>query len=193
MMDGSNDNITPDAKLLIEFPKSQEDHRLQLVVINGSIFAIVHSPLESLGPIVLNCEEWSLIILAPIKSKTNILISAINIICLNEIESEEGNVSVHATNQLVKLGNLFKPHGKVCEMGEGGEFQFNDDLGALMHYHRLFHSIVSSARTATPESFSEAQQKFIMSLCSLADKMEGGADNLDLQKVLSLWKIPYLE
>jgi hypothetical protein len=180
-----------DAKLQIAFPKSNEDHRMQLVEINGSIFAIVHCPLESLGPIRLYCEDWSLILLAPIKSKTNIVISAINVICLNEIASEEGNVNIHASNRLVKFAHLIKAPEKVCEMGERGEFQFDDDPGAFLHYYRLFDSIVSSVRNGNPDSLSEAQQKFIMSLCTLADKIEGKPENLNLHKVLSIWDVPY--
>lgn len=191
-MESSNNDMQLDAKLQIAFPKSSEDHRLQLVEINNSIFAIVHSPLESLGPICLNCEEWSLVLLAPIKSKTNILISAINIICLNEITSEEGNVNIHASNRLVKFAHMIKPPEKVCEMGERGEFQFDDDPGAFLHYYRLFDNIVSSIRNESPGSFSEAQQKFIMSLCTLADKIEGESENLNLHKVLGIWDVPYL-
>lgn len=192
-MDSSNDNIQYDAKLQIGFPKSNEDHRLQLVDINGSIFAIVHSPLESLGPISLNCEDWSLVLLAPIKSKTNILISAINVICLSEIASEEGNVNIHASNRLVKFAHLINSPEKIQEMGERGEFQFDDDPGAFLHYYRLFDSIVSSVRVESLDSFSEAQQKFIMSLCTLADKIEGKPENLNLHKVLGIWDIPYLQ
>jgi hypothetical protein len=182
-----------ETKLQITFPKSNEDHRLQLVEINGSVFAIVHSPLESLGPIRLHCEEWSLILLAPIKSKTNIVISAINVVCLSEIASEEGNVNIHASNRLVKFAHLIKPPEKVCEMGECGEFQFDDDPGAFLHYYRLFEGIVSSVREGSPASFSEAQQKLIMGLCTLADKIEGKPENLDLSKVLDIWNVPCLK
>jgi len=185
----SSNNIQLDAKLEIAFPKSDEDHRLQLVGINGSIFAIVHSPLESLGPIHLYCEEWSLVLLAPIKSKTNIVISAINVICLNEIASEEGNVNIHASNRLVKFSHSTNPLKNVSEMGERGEFLFNNDPGALLYYYRLFDSIVNSVRNGSPDSFSEAQQKFLTSLCTLADKIEGKPENLNLHKVLGAWDI----
>jgi hypothetical protein len=179
-----------DFKLQVAFPKSSEDHRLQLVEINGSVFAILHSPLESLGPIRLYCESWSLVLLAPIKSKTNILISAINIICLNEIASEEGNVNIHASNRLVKFAHLITPREKTSEMGERGEFQFDDDPGIFLHYYRSFDSIVNNLRAGHPDSLTEAQQQFIMSLCALADKIEGKPENLNLQKVLSIWDIP---
>ncbi|MES2200109.1 MAG: hypothetical protein V4489_08090 [Chlamydiota bacterium] len=189
----SSSFMKSDVKLQIAFPKSKEDHRLQLVEVNGSIFAILHSPLESLGPIRLYCEEWSLVLLAPINSKTNILISAKNIICLNEITSEEGNVSIHASNRLVKFAHSIKPSEKICEMGEQGESQFNDDPGALLCYYQLFDAIVNSLHSGSTDSFSEAQQKFIMSLCALADKIVGGSENLNLQKVLDIWNIPYLK
>lgn len=189
----SLDSGEMDAKLAIAFPKSNEDHRFQLVEINGSIFAIVHSPLESLGPIRLYCEEWSLVLLAPIKSKTNILITGKNIICLSEIVSEEGTVNIHASNRLVKFADLIKPLEKLCEMGERGEFQFDDDPGVFLHYYRLFDGIVNLVRNGSLDSFPEAQQKFITSLCSLADKIEKGSENLDLKKVLSIWDIPYLK
>lgn len=192
-MESSNNDMHLDAKLEIAFPKSNEDRRLQLVQINGSIFAIVHSPLESNGPIQLHCEDWSLVLLAPIKSKTNIVISAINVICLNEIASEEGMVNIHASNRLVRFANLIKPPEKVCEMGEKGEFQFDDDPGAFLYYYRLFEGIVSSVRLNNIDSYAEAQQKVIMSLCALAEKIEGSVDNLDLRKVLSIWNIPSLK
>lgn len=178
-------------QLQISFPKSSEDHRLQLVEINGSIFAIVHSPLESQGPIRLQCEDWSLVLLSPIKSQTNVLISGINVICLSEIVSEEGNVNVHASNQLVKFAHLIKSPQEICEMGEKGEFEFDDDPGAFLHYYRLFDDIVSSARQGNPDSLSKAHQKFITALCTLADKIEGQSENLNLRKVFDIWNVPH--
>ncbi|MFI5334246.1 MAG: hypothetical protein ACHQT8_03660 [Chlamydiales bacterium] len=189
-MEGLNKDQQLDFKLLINFPKSNEDHRLQLVSINGAIFAIVHSPLESLGPIRLYCEEWSLVLLAPLKSKSNILVSAINIICLSEIASEEGNVSVHASNRLVKFADMFKPPEKVNEIGERGEFQLSDDPGFFLYYYRLFEGIVSGVRNGSPDSISHAQQQLIAGLCTLADKIEGAPKNLDLHKVFDIWNIP---
>jgi hypothetical protein len=192
-MGNLSENIQFNTKLLITFPESSEDHRLQLVGINGAIFAIVYSPLESLGPIRLHCEEWSLVLLAPIKSKSNILISAVNIICLSEITSEEGNINIHASNRLVKFADLFKPAEKVCEMGERGEFQFHDDPGAFLYFYRLFEGIVNSVRNTSAELLSQAQQQFIAALCTLADKIKEKSGNLDLFKVLSLWNIPHLK
>lgn len=187
------ENLQPGTQLLITFPESSEDHRLQLVGINGAIFAIVHSPLESLGPIRLKCEEWSLVLLAPLKSRSNILVSAINIICLREVASEEGNVNIHASNQLVKFPGLFKPAEKVTEMGERGEFQFGDEPGAFLYYYRLFEGIVTGVRTGTPHLIAQAQQQLIAALCTLADKIEGQPGNLDLRKVLGIWNIPRLK
>lgn len=192
-MENPNDSIPPETKLQIAFPKSSEDQRLQLIQINGSVFAIMFSPLESLGPVRLYCEDWSLILLAPIKSKTNILISAINVICLNEIASEEGNVNIHASNRLVKFAHAINPPEKVCEMGERGEFQFEDDPGIFLYYYRLFESIITLLRSGNPDSFSEVQQKFIMGLCTLADKIEGKQENLNIQQVLDIWGIPSLQ
>jgi hypothetical protein len=157
------------------------------VSINGAIFAILYSPLESLGPIRLHCEEWSLVLLAPIKSQTNIVISAINVICLNEIVSEQGNVNLHASNRLVKFTRPASEH--VSEFGEDGMCQF-DDAGALLYYHRLFNDVVNCIRNGHPGSIPEAQQKWIMGLCLLADKIEDKPDNLDLHQVLNIWKIP---
>lgn len=186
----NSDDIKFNSKLQITFPKSEEDHRLQFIEINGSIFAVLYSPLESFGPIRLHCEDWSLILLAPINSKANILISAKNIICLNEIVSEEGSVNIHASNWLVKFAHLIKPVEKLCEMGERGEFQFDDDPGAFLFYHRLFEGIVDKLRNQSSDSFSEAQQSFIKALCTLADKVKKKPETLDLQKVLATWDIP---
>jgi hypothetical protein len=182
-------NMMLDVKLQIGFPKSSEDHRLQLIEINHSIFAIVHGPLESLGPIALHCEEWSLVLLSPIKSKTNILISAINVICLNEIASEEGVVNIHASNRLVKLTSLITAPGTICEMGERREFQLDDNPGTLLHYYRLFDGIISHVRSANPDDLAEAKQKVIMGLCTLADKMSEKTDHLNLRDVLKIWGI----
>ena len=181
------------SKLLITFPKSDQDRRLQLVEINGVIFAILFSPLESQGPINLHCEKWSLILLSPLKSKSNIVVSATNLICLSEVASEEGNVNLHASNRLVKFSDLIKPSEKVAEIAEGGKFQFDDDPGALLYYYRLFEGIVSSVRDGSPESISQAQQQFITGFCRLADKIEGSPENLDLEKVFSIWNIPILK
>lgn len=186
----SDNNIQKNAKLEIIFPKSDQDHRLQLISINGSIFAIVFSALESQGPINLNCEEWSLILLAPIKSKANVDVTAINIICLNEIVSEEGNVNVQASDQLVKFS---KPSERSVETGGRGEAYFDEDAGALMYYYSLFNNILTNVHANTPESFAEAQQQFISSLCTLANKIEGSPENLNLDKVFSIWNIPHLE
>jgi hypothetical protein len=57
----------------------------------------------------------------------------------------------------------------------------------------MFHEIVSNVRKGTPDSFSQAQEKVMMNLCTLADKIEGGSENLDLSKVLDLWHIPPLK
>ena len=187
-------NSWNEARLQIAFPKSSEDHRLQLVEINGAIFAILHSPLESQGPIRLLCEDWSLILLAPIKSETNILISAINVMCLNEIVSEGGSVNIHATHRLVTCAHLIKSgQMNVSLMAEHGEFDFDDDPGAFLFHYRLLNEIMSCARKGTQESFSEAQHKFMTSLCTLADKMEGKPENLNLRKVLDIWAIPHLK
>ena len=191
-MENLSEKALPSNQVLIAFPKSSEDHRLQLVAINGAIFAIVHSPLESLGPIRLYCEEWSLILLAPLKSRSNIVVSAINVICLSEIVSENGNVNVHASNRLVKFPDLFKPIGKVSEMGERGEFEFANDPKILLHYYRLFEGVVDGVLSGSSELLSEAQQKFITVLCSLAGEIDGRSEKLDLIQTLSIWKIPRL-
>lgn len=182
------DNI----KLQIAFPKSDEDHRLQLVGINGSIFAILFAPLESQGPINLHCEEWSLIILAPIKSKSSIVISAINVICLNEIVSEEGCVSIQASNQLVKFAHEVNPSEKRIERGEQGEFQFADDPTLFMYFYRLFESVIDDVRNKVLDALPEAQKQFLVALCALSDKIEGKPEKRDLEKVLKLWGIPQL-
>ena len=189
-MEDSN-KINSDVKLQIGFPKSKEDHRLQLVDINGAIFSIVYSPLESLGPIHLHCEDWSLVLLSSIKSKENISISAKNIICLNEIISEEGNVNIHASNRLIKFTDLIKSVEK-SEIGERGKFQFDEDIGLFLYYYRLFEGIVSNVHSESSDS-SQAQQNFISILCSLANKIEDKPGDLNLEKVLGIWDIPSIK
>ncbi len=178
--------------LHISFPKSSEDHRMRLVEINGSIFAILFAPLESEGPIRLNCEKWSLVLLAPLKSKTNILVSAINLLCLSEIESQEGMVNLHASNRLVRFTPINEQETKLCEMGETGESYLEEDSGALLYYYQLFEEIVTQIHLDTPNAFADAQQKFITALCALAQKIEEEAEPLSLQKILATWKIPSL-
>ncbi len=58
-------------------------------------------------------------------------------------------------------------------------------------YH-LFEQILNNIRHANPDSYSTAQQQFITSLCTLAYKIEGKPEDLDLHKVLNVWKIPLL-
>ncbi|WP_068466787.1 hypothetical protein [Candidatus Protochlamydia phocaeensis] len=189
MKDPNNDLPLNNSKLKIGFPTSTEDRRLQLVDINGSIFAIVYSPLESNGPIRLECEDWSLILLAPIKSKTDIVISAINIIRFNTIESEEGVVNISASNQLV---NFASPMTSLAyETGERGAFQF-EDPAALFNYSQLFNKVVAFARGENLDSsFSEAQKNFMMGLCAIAKKMEPNTEDLNLPRVFGIWDISW--
>lgn len=186
----NSDDSSHHAKLQIFFPKSNEDHRLQLIDINGAIFAILFSALESKGQIRLNCEDWSLILLAPIKSQADVVISAINIICVNDIQSQEGTVSIEASNQLVKITPSIKSSDRVIVSGKEGEFQFDDDPGSFIYYFQLFNKIVSEVRKDDPASFIEAQKKFILCLCALAQKLEGQLQELTIHRVLELWKIP---
>jgi hypothetical protein len=188
-MTSTEDNQKPDVKLEIAFPRSDKDYRIQLVKINNSIFAIVHSPLESQGPIHLDCPDWSLVLLSPIKSKVGVEISAINLICLNTIESQESNIKLNALNRLVKFGEVLKPSANLTETAEGGVFHVTDELGSGFYFHQLFHGIIKSIHSDTPEAVSEAQQDFITCLCAVAGKMEKTTDLLDLQKVLNIWNI----
>ena len=176
-------------KLHVTFPKSSEDHRLQLVEINGSIFAMISSSLESNGPINLYCEDWSLILLAPIKSKTDVNISAINIVCMNEVVSEEGSVKIHASHRLMKYPPSIKAAQKIKTTCYHGEFQFPDDPAAFLNF-QLFHNLLSLIHDKNPDSIIEAQKKFVASLCVLAEKIEGKSENLNLRKVLEIWDIP---
>ncbi|MBA2369827.1 MAG: hypothetical protein H0V82_12545 [Candidatus Protochlamydia sp.] len=194
MTNSNNKNIqNNNTKLHIAFPKSTEDRRLQLVEINGSFFAIIHSPLESDGPIQLYCDEWSLVILASLKSKSNIVISAQNIICLSEIESKDGHVNIHASKHLVKFAQSIRPLEKISEIVEGREFNFGDDPGAYLHYYKLLENMLKSVQDGNPEALSQAQQKFIMFLCGLAEKIEGTVANLNFLKVLDIWGIPHVK
>lgn len=189
-MQNSKNNDQFEVKLQVAFPKSSEDHRLQLVIINGSVFAILHSPLESNGPINLYCEPWSLILLAPIKSKADVQISAINIICLSEINSEEGTVNIHASNRLVKLAPSSTPSEKMHETAKGGEFHLCDNQADSLICSQIFNNVISCAHAEDPDSFLEAQQKFIGGLCFLAEKMEGKTAPLNINSVLGIWDIP---
>ena len=181
-----DDNI----KMQIAFPKSDEDHRLQLVSVNGKLFAIFFGPLESKGPINLYCDGWSLILLSPVKSKSKIMIAADNIICLNEIVSEEGNVNLHASNQLVKFAHQVTSSENAIERGEKGEFQFSDDPTVFMYFYRLFESIVADVRNDAMDTIPEAQKNIIVALCALSDKINGKQEQRNLQKALEFWGIP---
>lgn len=193
-MEDSNSDKS-NVKMHISFPKSDEDHRLQLVKINDSIFAILYSTLESDGPINLHCEDWSLILLAPIKSKANIVISAINIFCFNEISSEEATVTVHATNRLVKMVSSSKPQEKVYETGDIQQFELKQEAqtAAFLNYFHLFNKTVIHAHGDDSDSFVQAQQSFIQGLCSIAALLEEKREDLDIHKVLKLWNIAEAE
>lgn len=187
-METSDSQEQFEIRLQVNFPKSSEDHRLQLVSINGSIFAILHSPLESDGPINLHCEDWSLVLLAPIRSKTNVSISAINVICLNEIESKEGSVDIQASNRLVKLTPSIKAIEKVYQTAKYATSQL-EDSATLLTCFQLFNRVVQGAREKGQKSFVEAQQNFIAVLCILAEKIEGKTAQLTIQPVLKIWDI----
>lgn len=178
-----------DIKLQITFPKSSEDHRLQLVEINGSIFAMISSPLESNGPINLYCEDWSLILLAPIRSQVDVSISAINIICMNEIVSEQGIVKIHASHRLMKYAPAIKSPVDIKTTSNHGEFQFSEDPAAFLNF-QLFHNLLSLVHDESSNATIEAQKKFMAALCVLAEKIEGKRENLNLQRVLEIWDIP---
>lgn len=181
-----------DTRLKISFPKSSEDHRLQLIEINGSIFAIFYSELESNGPINLHCEEWSLFLLAPIKSKADIQISGKNIFCFNEIQSEEASVNVHAANRLVKMTPLIQPQERLDAWGKKGESDLTNDPSTFFNYFQALHKIVTQIHEKTPESFAEAQNTFLTILYALAGKVEGKMENLNIHRVLGIWDIPPL-
>lgn len=189
-MDNQNGHTPPiNTPLKIDFPTSSEDHRLQLVQINGSVFAILHSPLESMGPINLLCEDWSLVLLAPIRSEKKVEIKAINIIALNEVRSQTDEITIEATNRLLQLSVPPSPAENVIIEGKGGQYQYDDDPSTFIKYFQLFTAIITHARANTPEGFSEAQQKTLLALCALAEKMEGGIMTLTIQRVLKMWNI----
>ncbi len=192
-MPHSHEDAFQNTKLQVSFPKSSQDHRLQLVGINGSIFALLHSSLESNGPINLNCEDWSLVLLAPIKSKLDVEITAINVICLNEVKSEEGTVSIKASNRLVNLAPSIMPTDNVHLTGVLDEFQLADYPATFMYHFQLFNKIVSGAHVESPDAISITQQNFIMSLCALANKIEGLTTTLNIRKVLEIWNIAVLD
>ena len=75
-------------------------------------------------------------------------------------------------------------------MGKQGEFRFDDDLGALLHFSDLFNTVISCARSETEDSLIEAQRKFIAGLCVLAGKIEQKIENLNINRVLGIWDIP---
>jgi hypothetical protein len=192
-MDGQDMNDpASNVKLRISFPVSNEDHRLQLVEINGAIVAILHAPLKSNGPIKLHCQDWSLVLLAPIVSKSDVEISAINIICLNEIQSEEGSINIQASNHLVELTPCIKPSEKILAWGKCGEHRYGDDPGTFLKYFQLYNKVVQGARDTTPSASTEAQQNFLLSLCALANKITGKTEGLNIHSVLDFWDIPGL-
>ncbi len=190
-MENSKNDDQNVEKMHIAFPQSDQDKRLQLVDINGSIFAIVFAPLDSNGPIKLDCKDWSLILLSPIKSNVDVEISAINILCFSDIETKEGTLTLHASNLLVKFAPYITPTEKINEIGERGNYNFSDDPNALLQYYRIFETILSSIREgkASDDALHEAQQKFILGLCSIATKIEKENPDLNLAKVLNLWEI----
>lgn len=190
-MDKSQKDDQQKEKLQISFPRSDQDKKLQLVDINGSIFALVFAPLESKGPIKLDCKDWSLILLSPIKSNADVAISAINVLCFNEIDSQDGTVNLQASNLLLKFAPTIKKTEKINEKGARGTHNLSNDPASFVHYYKLYEAIISATRegTMTPEVFLELQQKFLLSLCAIAAQFEKEKENLTLKKVLSLWGI----
>ena len=183
-------DLMPNISLHISFPKSNQDHRLQLIEINGVIFAIVHAPLESEGPIRLECDDWNLILLSSIKSRSDVLISGINVIRFNTIESDEGSLSITASNKLINFNSTAKAGMDVCECGKSQEIRFDDDPAAFIHYFKSFNQILEKLHANSSDSFSMAQKKFIETLCTLAAKITGEKDNITIHRVLGIWDIP---
>ena len=186
VMDNSDSNEDSKIELKISFPESDQDHRLQLIGINGSIFAILYSGLESNGPISLDCDEWSLVLLAPIKSKGDIFIAGKNVICFGTIESEEGKVDVTALNQLVSFAPPVKSALGASETGGKGEYRIGDDTGVFLNFFQLFNKIIGNIRDKNHE---EAQKRFLAGLCTLAAKIEENEEELTMERVLEIWGI----
>lgn len=181
------------SQLKISFPESSEDNKLQLVDINGSIFAIIHSPLESHGPIHLNCEDWNLILLAPIKSDADIVISGEHIICLSEISSKKEKVKIHASNKLVSFISMKNASGNKFDVQALKKIQFDDDHSTILHLVQLLQGVVLSARSADPSSIAQAQKNFVVALCTLSHKVKGTDKNLTLKECLDVWDVMYVE
>lgn len=181
------------SNLKISFPESSEDNKLQLVDINGSIFAIFISPLESNGPIHLNCEDWNLILSTPIKSEQDVVISGNHIVCLSDISSNEENVQINADNLLVSFTSLKNSSGKRFKSRALKKVQFIDDHSSVLSFSQLIYSVVTGARSGDPSSISEAQKNFVVILCMLAHKIKKTDKNLSLKECLDVWNILYVE
>ena len=183
---------TENCKISINFPKSSEDHRIQLFEINGAVFAIVFAPLESTGPINLLCEKWSLILLAPIKSASSIKISADTIICLSDISSDEGSIDIHADGYFIKYSQSTGSNKELKTTAKKGVFNYSDDPGYLLFLYRQFEDVVLSIRSGTPESASKAQNNIITALCTLADKISDKKEDMTIRKAIEKWGIALL-
>ncbi len=163
----------------ISFPSSEEDHRLQLVLVNDAIFAILFAPLESKGPIQLHCEEWNLILLAPIKSKKEVVVRAENIARFATIESETEEVRVEANKELVDLSP------------DSLQKTVESDADFFVNYFQLCQKIVQKAREDSSEALAEAQKRVLTALCLLAQKASGKQKELTIEGVLDFWGIEY--
>lgn len=180
-----NSNI----KLQVAFPKSDQDHRLQLVAVNSSIFAIIHAPLQSDGDINLNCEDWNLILLSPINSKKKVQISAINLFCFSEIAAQE-EIEIAVSKRLVTFSSPQSPK-KVHESIGVEKSSFGDDPACLLQQVKLLNGLLTCIHDSNPDALLEAQTRFITFLCTLAEKIEGNQQKLNIQNVLTFWNIEF--
>lgn len=177
--------------LWISFPSCDEDHRLQLVDVNGTMFAVLFGPLSSEGPINLQCEDWNLILVAPIRSAADVHIQGVNVACLGQVESTGGQVSIEAAQRLIYHGASVESRlPRRCEGGLGEWFAEPGD-GLFADLQQLLMKMVPLAREGTKEAQEEARQRFLSALCALAQWTAADrSKELSMLRVMETWGIP---
>ena len=83
--------------------------------------------------------------------------------------------------------------GKKFKVQALKKIQFDDDHSTVLHLTQLLQGVVLGVRSGDPSAIPQAQKNFVVTLCSLAHKINGTEKNLSLKECLDVWDVLYLE
>ncbi len=155
-----------------------------LCEINGSKFAIFRKPIESNLNISLDFTDHNVVFLSPLEAKTDIMIKAISVIVLANINSKEGASTILGTGKFLNLGNKIWSDKKNLISGDKGVF---------------LTFIIPERREMIKNIFNEAILKkdgelILDALCqtydAYKDPYDENSEGFDIRQVFEFFDIP---